>query len=191
MAALANNDDSWHSELRTLMVMLKDRGYTQIKLQCHGEEPVLLCTCRDAKGELTFVFLSSETKVGVRTLRKMRSDSVAAGASHIILLSKEGLTPFAVRELGEMESTSDVEVFKKQDLCMPITHHCLVPTHTPLTRGQKQQLLTELGCRANLLPKLKESDPVAKYLHLAPGTVVKIQRRIGTLEAEPYFRVVV
>lgn len=189
--ALPDDGQSWDTELRTLAVMLKDRGYTQVKPQCHGEDPVLLCTCRDTKAELTFVFLSRETKVGVRTVRKMRADSAAAGSSHIILLSKEGLTPFAARELGEMEGNADVEVFKKPELCMPITHHCLVPLHTPLTRGQKQQLLSELGCRANQLPKLKESDPVAKYLHLAPGTVVKISRRIGTLEAEPYFRIVV
>ena len=187
MAAAA----TWDLELRTLVTMLHDRGYTQIKPVYHGEDPVLLCTCKEPpKGETVLVFLSHEPKVGVKTLRKIKSDSSAAGSKHFILLSRDGLTPFAARELQEGEAEMDIEIFKQRDLCMAVTHHSLVPTHTPLTKAQKSQLLSELGCKAQALPKLKESDPVARYLHLTPGTVVKIVRRVGALEAEPYFRVV-
>jgi len=96
-----------------------------------------------------------------------------------------------MRELIELESDVKVESFKKSELSIAVTHHSLVPRHTPLTKAQKAQLLSELGCKASLLPKLKECDPVARYLYLTPGTVVRIQRRIGTLEGEVYFRVVV
>lgn len=183
--------ESWAPTLRTLETMLKDRRYTHLKILSHGEDPVLLCTCKDTKGDLTFVFLSYETKVGVRSLRKIKQDSAASGSKHIILVSPDGLTPFASRELNDMEAGVDIEVFRKHELRFPVTHHRLVPTHTPLTKAQKAQLVAELGGRVSCLPKLKESDPVARYLHLAQGTVVKITRRIGSLEAEPYFRVVV
>lgn len=66
-----------------------------------------------------------------------------------------------------------------------------MPPHEPLSKQQKSELLARLGCKASALPKLRESDPVARYLHLSPGTVVAITRRIGSLEAEPYFRLVV
>ena len=170
--------------------MLKDRHYTNLKILTHGEDPVLLCSCKDTKGELTFVFLSHEVKVGVRSLRKIKQESAASGSKHVILVSAEGLTPFASRELVDMEAGVDIEVFRRSELQFPVTHHRLVPTHTPLTKSQKAQLIAELGGRASCLPKLKETDPVARYLHLAPGTVVKIMRRIGSLEAEPYFRLV-
>jgi DNA-directed RNA polymerase I, II, and III subunit RPABC1 len=174
------------------MHLVEDRGYTQIKHIYHGNDPILLLSCRDSKGDLTFCYLSHESKVGVRTLRKMRSDVVTSGGSHMILLSLEGLTPFANKERNEMDNNSvDIEIFCKRDLCMPVIHHCLVPPHTALTRAQKAQLLTELRCKPGQLPKLKESDPVARYLHLTPGTVVRIVRRIGSMEAEPYFRIVV
>lgn len=181
----------WQTELRTLETMLQDRNYTQLRLQNYGEHLVLLASCRDTRGDLTFCYLSHEGKVGVRTLRKMRADAVAAGASHVIFLSQDGFTPFAQRELVELGPQFTLESFRKRDLAMPVVHHRLVPKHEPLSRAQKQQLLLLLGCKARELPKLKESDPVAKYLHLLPGTVVRITRRIGTLESEPYFRVVV
>jgi DNA-directed RNA polymerase subunit H (RpoH/RPB5) len=181
--------DAWTPVLRTLETMLKDRNYTHFKSLSHGDDPVLLCSCRDAKGEPTFVFLSHETKVGVKALRKIRQDSAASGSKHIILVSADGLTPFASRELNEMEGF-DIEIFRRHELRFPVTHHRLVPLHTPLTKAQKAQLVAELGGRASCLPKLKETDPVARYLHLSPGTVVKITRRIGSMEAEPYFRIV-
>lgn len=181
--------DAWAPVLRTLETMLEDRNYTHLKILSHGEDPVLLCSCRDAKGEPTFVFLSHETKVGVKALRKIRHESTASGSKHIILISVDGLTPFASRELNEMEGI-EIEIFRRHELQFPVTHHRLVPLHTSLTKAQKAQLVAELGGSASCLPKLKESDPVARYLHLAPGTVVKITRRIGSLEAEPYFRVV-
>lgn len=170
--------------------MLADRNYTNLKVLTHGEDPILLCSCKDTRGELTFVFLSYEVKVGVRSLRKIRQESAESGSKHIILLSAEGLTPFASRELTDMEPGVDLEVFRRSELQFPVTHHSLVPTHTVLTKSQKTHLIAELGGRASCLPKLKESDPVARYLHLQPGTVVKIMRRIGSLEAEPYFRLV-
>jgi DNA-directed RNA polymerase subunit H (RpoH/RPB5) len=182
--------EPWEIELQTLETMLEDRGYSQIKPLYSGEDPLLLCTCKDAKGEAVFVFLSREAKVGVKTLRKLCKETLAAGSSHVILLSEEGLTPFAARELNDAESGVDVEVFRKQELCVPVIHHCLVPTHIALSKSEKAALLQMLGCKASALPKLRESDPVARYLHLTPGTVVRITRRIGTLEAEPYFRVV-
>jgi hypothetical protein len=101
---------SWAIELETLDVMLQDRGYSQSKQHQHGDEPVLIRTCRDSRGELTLVFLSSEIKVGVRTLRKMRAEAQASGSRHVLLLSQEGLTPFAVRELAEQQDM-DIEIF--------------------------------------------------------------------------------
>ncbi len=183
--------ESWRHEIGVLETMLRHRAYTQIRCLLHGEDPLLLCSCRDAKQELTFVFVCSEQKVGVRTLRKMRHECAAGNVTHLIVLTSDGLTPFALRELMDADGGSDIEIFKKRELCMPITQHCLVPRHEPLTQSQKRQLLQDLQCKQSALPKLKESDPVARYLHLQAGTVVRITRHIGTLEAEPYFRVVV
>lgn len=177
-------------EFRTIETMFYDRGWSQVKVLYQGTDPCLVCTCKDSHGELVMVFLSKENKVGVRVLRKLRTESTGAGSMHCILLSLNGLTPFANKELIDSDTENVVELFQKSELCMPVIHHHLVPPHVPLTKAQKSQLLQELGCKASALPKLKESDPVARYLYLRPGTVVKIQRCIGNLESEPYFRIV-
>jgi DNA-directed RNA polymerase I, II, and III subunit RPABC1 len=180
----------WQVELRTLEVMFEDRGYSRPQPVYNGEDPVLLCTAKDAKNEWVFVFFGREPRMGVKALRKLCKDSLQAGCSHVIVLSEDGLTPFAAREIVDTEQALDLEVFKKQELCVPVARHWLVPKHVVLSKAEKAELLLQLGCKASALPKLKESDPVARYLHLAPGTVVKILRRVGTLESEPYFRIV-
>ena len=182
---------AWQVELCTLEAMFEDRGYSRPQPVYNGEDPLLLCTAKDAKNEWVFVFFSHETRVGVKPLRKLCKESLQAGCSHVIVLSEDGLTPFAAREIFDTEQAIDLEVFKKQELCTPIARHWLVPKHVILSKAEKAALLLQLGCKASALPKLKESDPVARYLHLAPGTVVKILRRVGTLESDPYFRIVV
>lgn len=179
----------WAVELRTVETMIYDRGWSHIRALFQGMDPCLICTVKDDRGEQVLIFLSQENKVGVRILRKINNECMNAGSEHCILLTLCGLTPFANKEVQETDS-NEIEIFQKHELCMPVVRHALVPPHIPLSKAQKAQLLQELGCKAHALPKLKESDPVARYLYLRPGTVVKIQRNIGNLESEPYFRIV-
>jgi DNA-directed RNA polymerases I, II, and III subunit RPABC1 len=183
--------DHWKLEVSVLERMLRDRCYTNFRSICHGDDPILLCSCRNEKGEAVLAYLCQDAKVRVSTLRKMRAESEGLGCKHMILLAQDGLTAFAARELTEKQGTEDVEIFKKSDLALSILRHRLVPRHEVLTPARKKQLLQGLACKGSSLPKLKETDAVARYLHLAPGTVVQIHRQIGTMEAEPYFRIVV
>ena len=166
--------------------MLQDRGYSNIMSK--GLTNVLIYSCLDVKKELTLIFLSHEDRVGVKTLRTIKQDCETLNSSHFILLSHNGLTPFALRELNECSGNADVEIFKKADLAFPIVRHILVPKHIALSKEEKAELLEDLPSKA--LPKLKESDPVARYYHFPIGTVVKIHRQLGT-NPEPYYRIVV
>ena len=64
-----------------------------------------------------------------------------------------------------------------------------MPKHHVLSHREKAELLQRLGCEGGALPKLSHQDPVAKYLHLSAGQVVRIIRSFGTLEPEVYYRI--
>lgn len=184
---------TWNRQIGVIEQMLRDRGYTDLRPVGTGADPILLCTCRDDRRELTTVYLTDEPKVGVKSVRKLKEDAQRMGTKHIIFGCPDGLTPFATKELKDQEEASDVviEVFRKAELSFCVARHSLVPVHRLLNPTERKALLTHLGCKAISLPKLKESDPVARYFRFAPGSVVRIDRNIGNLESEPYFRLVV
>ena len=186
------NYDPWAVQIRVLEKMLKDRGYSDLRTIGVGVDPSLVFSCQDNDGRFLTAYVTNETKVGVKSLRKLHSECKRHGSKHLILLCPDGLTPFAAKEIEKQDLEElDIEIFRKDEMSFCVPRHCLVPPHTPLSTSEKKELLCTLGSKASCLPKLKQTDPVAKYYHYQLGTVVCIRRRIGTLEEETYFRLVV
>ena len=179
----------WTAEVAVLQQMLVDRRYTALRSVGHGTDPLLVCSCRDVKDAACFVYFTREDKVGVKTLRRVCAECKAGGAAHLILVSADGLTHFATRELQVSEGLY-VETFRKTELSFNVTKHRQVPPHRLLTPGQRRRLLVDLGSKPHALPKIKENDPVVRYYNWTAGSVVRIDRRIGALESEPVFRLV-
>jgi len=169
------------------------RGYSSVVNVMHGVDPLLACSAKDAQGEALLVYFTAENKVGVRTIRRIQTECEAAACKHVILVTEDGLTPFAQKELDNPEkaaTATSVEIFKRKELSFCVVDHTLVPPHVPLSAGEKRALLQKLGCKAAALPRIKDSDPVCRFMRFSPGSVLKITRNIGT-SSEEYYRLVV
>ena len=85
-----------------------------------------------------------------------------------------------------------IERFTYEELSLAVVRHKKTPLHRVLTRTQRQELI-QLG-RIQLadLPKLRKTDPVAKWYGAKSGDVVEYWLT-GQLAGElyPYWRVVV
>lgn len=184
---------SWIRQIVTLEQMLADRNCTQIKTVATGTDLFHLCTASDSRNESVSVYITEENKVGVKSIRRLKEDCTRSKCKTIILLCPAGLTPFAVKELqvSEEDPTARFEIFRKSELAFNVIRHHLVPPHRVLNLQEKKKLLSDLGTKLGNLPKLKETDPVAKYLGLSAGTVVEIFRSLGSLETESFYRAVV
>ena len=70
---------------------------------------------------MCLAYFTQEMKVGVKTLRAVRSECKAAGGAHVILVAPKGLTHFASRELAVVDGLH-VEIFRKDTLSSNVTN---------------------------------------------------------------------
>jgi DNA-directed RNA polymerase I, II, and III subunit RPABC1 len=180
---------AWAPQLLNVQKMFAHRGYGAVRPLMHGADPLLVCSCRTG-ADTVFVYFLKETKVGVRTLRNIQQECEAAGGQRVILVTEDGLTPFAAKELEGPDHAGEVEVFKRRELAFCLVEHSLVPKHELLSAAERRQLLQKLRCKATALPRLKEADPVARFYRFPIGGVVRIHRNIGTSNQEIYYRLV-
>ena len=189
---------------RTLLKMLKKRSYVVDAAQLamtprgfvdqFGDQPkrndltILAEHETDAEDQL-FVFLPDDDKVGVKTIKQYCEMMKEASVSHAILVVKQGVTPFAKTALQEMASTYLIEHFRDAELLVDVTEHRLVPAHALLSPEDRQALLDRYKLRAEQLPRIQRTDPVARYYGLMVGDVVKIVRPSETAGRYVTYRV--
>lgn len=70
----------------------------------------------------------------------------------------------------------ELEWFLSTELQINISHHTLVPRHTPLTAIEKEKVLLQYKVTEAQLPIIERTDPMARYFGLRPGDVVRIDR---------------
>lgn len=104
---------------------------------------------------------------------------VGSNFKFAVLVTRNEMSPAMRKSLTETAKHARVECFTLEELETNITHHELVPKHVLLSREEKTALLESQRLKVMQLPRIKQSDPVARYLGLLPGDVVKIIRREG------------
>jgi len=72
-----------------------------------------------------------------------------------------------------------------------ILKHELVPEHVILNEEEKKQVFEKYKIKAENLPKILTSDPVAKAIGAKEGDVLKIIRKSKTAGSSLYYRIVV
>ena len=105
-------------------------------------------------------------------LNLMRETKVNSG---IIIISGK-LSQQAKQKVQEINKELQVEIFTGNELVVNITEHELVPKHILLSKEDKEILLKRYKIKENQLPKILVTDPVARFLGLKRGDVVKIIR---------------
>ncbi|CBY02283.1 hypothetical protein LEMA_P010700.1 [Plenodomus lingam JN3] len=129
-----------------------------------------------------WVEFNSDENVGLKQLRDYMGHLLNGNFYSGVMITVQAMTGMAIRLLRGATSMSDgpkggVEVFVEQDLLVNITKHELVPKHVLLSAEEKQQLLKRYRLKETQLPRIQSTDPVAKYLGLRRGSVVKIIRK--------------
>lgn len=130
-------------------------------------------------GTIWVEFSASTKAVGINEFRKF-VHNVADRNFHTGILIVPGSVTAAALKLIPTVAPRQIEVFAEQDLLVNVTLHELVPKHVLLSYGEKKALLERYRVKESQLPRIQVGDPVARYLGLRRGNVVKIVRRSET-----------
>ena len=121
-----------------------------------------------------------DSSVGIKQMRNF-AQYLASNNFHTgILVTNVNITPAALKIIPAVASETRIECFVEQDLLVNITHHELVPKHVLLSKEEKTKLLERYRLKDTQLPRIQLGDPVARYLGLRRGQVVKIIRKSET-----------
>ena len=95
-----------------------------------------------------------------------------------IILSSKNLSTQADRQIKDINIDNEyhIEYFKFDDLFVNISRHELVPKHLLVSEAEKKQVLKKYRVKESQLPKILVTDPMARYLGLRKGNLVKIIR---------------
>ncbi|ODV94992.1 hypothetical protein PACTADRAFT_50829 [Pachysolen tannophilus NRRL Y-2460] len=188
---------------KTVKEMVKDRGYfitqeeidisleefrsnicdsmgiPQRKKMCFQAQPTAEALEKFEDLGALWVEFCEEPSVGVKTMRNFILHINDRNFTTGIFIYQSGITPSANKLIPSIEGAS-IETFEEGSLVVNITHHELVPKHIRLSKEEKKSLLERYRLKESQLPRIQKEDPVARYLGLKRGQVVKIIRRSET-----------
>ncbi|XP_072974997.1 DNA-directed RNA polymerase V subunit 5A-like [Typha angustifolia] len=173
---------------RTLLEMLRDRGYAVDAAEIDRsladfrawweEKPDLEHLAfsshllSDSSKEVHAIFCGTDP-VKLATIRDIYSRFSKENLSRLIVVLQSKMTSKA-REAIKDISKFKIETFQITDLLVNITKHVLMPRHDVLTTEEKDNLLKKYSVEDKQLPRMLETDAIARYYGLEKGTVVKV-----------------
>lgn len=126
-----------------------------------------------------WVEFSPEPNIGIKHMRTFAHTIVTENYHTGIFVCQHNPTAAAMKIVPTV-LPSIIEVFEEADLLVNITKHELVPSHHLLSREEKKRLLERYRLKETQLPRIQSADPVARYMGLKRGMVVKIVRKSET-----------
>ncbi len=128
---------------------------------------------------MVWVEFLPDQNIGIKQMRNFAQHIDSHKFATGILITTVPITAAALKIIPTV-LPARIETFLESDLLVNITHHELVPKHVLLSPEEKAKLLERYRLKESQLPRIQVGDPVAKYLGLRRGQVVKIIRKSET-----------
>jgi DNA-directed RNA polymerase subunit H (RpoH/RPB5) len=114
-------------------------------------------------------------------------DGRSSLATTVILISLDKPSSTHAKNMRVMYPK--LQMFQLSELMYNLTKHYLVPKHTVLSEEEISSLLAKYSLKSKQqLPHILSIDPMARYLALRPGNVVRIERPSPTAGIYENFR---
>ncbi|KAM3581871.1 DNA-directed RNA polymerases II 24 kDa polypeptide (RNA polymerase II subunit 5) [Umbelopsis sp. WA50703] len=182
---------------QTIHQLVNDRGYlvsqSELEMDLDTFKENFARTAEVDRDQLTFlvqkkddpadqllVFFPKDKSVGVKPIRKYVERMLTQNIPKGIIIFQQTMTSSANKVIQGMSAKYQLESFQEAELLVNITRHVLVPIHIVLSQEEKLTLLKRYRLKETQLPRIQQTDPVARYYGLKRGQVVKIMRNSET-----------
>lgn len=125
------------------------------------------------------VEFSPSANVGIKEIKAFAQTLSEANFYTGLLVTQVAPTASALKIIPSLLPTI-MEIFREEDLLVNISRHELVPKHILLSPEEKKGLLERYRLKETQLPRIRVDDPMARFLGLRRGQVVKIIRKSET-----------
>ena len=178
----------------TLREMLADRATSSPEMYAVAAQELLAVTAADlARLSLQHAFLlplASEEERGadakLRVLYMLHPKFRIADVKRVLDGRSNVSTTVVLITLDKPSSTHlrnlkvffpKLQVFQLTELLYNVTKHHLVPKHEVVDEAEVNEIMGKFNLKSKQqLPHISVSDPVARYLALRPGTVIRVTR---------------
>ena len=165
----------------TIREMVRDRGLDASSLESASIDSVIALSHAnkvfhvDAPSCSMRVVYDMNPKFKVADVKKLVEEAVGESLSQVILVVRE--PPAQGKGLDEL-AKEVVQPFLISELQYNVSRHVLVPKHEPIRDdAEVEEVLQRYQLKSRFqLPLLLSSDPMARYLALKPGQIVRITR---------------
>lgn len=169
--------------LNTVKEMLSDRSVdTSLLDSISMDEVKVLCQNKSSQNVFQIkvndhmkLIYYLNTKFKIQELRKFIQPSDEK--STIILIFKEKINNFNHKNVDEFENI-DLQIFTMKELLFNISKHSLVPKHEVIKdENEIEELVNKFNLKNKLqFPIILKTDPMAKYMNIQSGQLMKISR---------------
>ena len=190
----------WDSVIQTLQRMLHVRGYPLQKTDVDNIDSIVLnlstkpnyIHALQSQDKRHMVCLNNEKKVGIKSIRSLIDIMQTTAVHHAICVFMQPPTPFARRYLSNLSREFEnlrIEYFFSYELMFDITQHKLMPRHVLLNNEEKEEVMQKYGNPEHCYPKIQLNDPMARYLGLSQGDMIRVERTIPNLGHNTMYRI--
>lgn len=123
------------------------------------------------------------SNIAVKEVRHWYAWMEEAGIRHLLIVSREKLNTYIVRELSNLEGVT-VNMLTTAELRVNPTHSAYYVPHTRLPPADAAAAKAKYGA----LPLLPTTDPVAKFFGWNEGDVIRVRRDYGGFEFTDVYR---
>lgn len=130
--------------------------------------------------KIRIIYLLSQskfTKQEIRDIHEKHMNDPSNDPKIYIIIVKDKLTGNNIETINTLVTAGEFQIFEFKELLFNISRHVLVPKHEIIDESEINSILQKNHLKhRSQLPHILKTDPMARYLGLKSGMIVKITR---------------